>query len=116
LDWHQSVEDFWANSQDKDWLAVSPVGNISFMATVTIKAQTASCSEQTTVRICRNGIDDGMISLDESGDLTAEVFHTSYKPIGKASCRYRKARGSLLISGQSQKLGVYEVEITAIDA
>ena len=116
MNWPKAIDDFWVDSSSEPWLAHEATGNCSYAARVRISSENFDVDEVTRVRIVRNGYEDGAVLLDESGELIAENVHTKFLPIPPTKCKYQKSTRTLIITGQSQKLGVYEVKIRAVDA
>jgi len=116
MDWPKAIDDFWVDSSHETWLKREATGNCSYKARVQISSENFDVNEITTVRIIRNGYEDGAVLIDETGKLTAENVHTKYLPIPPTQCNYQKITRTLLISGKSQKLGAYEVKIRAMEA
>ncbi|QTB53551.1 hypothetical protein J3C54_30810 [Burkholderia pseudomallei] len=93
--------DFW---HGKEGFEVQPNGNCEFPGQVTFEAANATVSDTTTVRLIRNGYDDGKVSLVETDSLSVARFHLDFSPDFQAY-EFRASDGAFVISGTSPKMG-----------
>ncbi len=64
----------------------------------------------TRVTIHRSGYDDGKVSLEESGEVVSERYHLDFSA-NYQEMEFDNSTNSLIIKGQSPKMGVYRVQI-----
>lgn len=111
MPWHESLNAFYSANDGEPWLKVRPNGNLSFQAKVTYSTETHGAERfQTTVRVTRNGYDDGAVTLDELPDLSPPL-RALFLPIPPGDCDYSPGSESLTIKGATDELGQYEVHL-----
>jgi len=78
-----------------------------------ISAKKGDATFRTKLTLIRNGYDDGKVSLEELKDYPAEDYHLDF------NARYQNIEfdgkvKSLIVKGQSSKMGKYEVHLNPI--
>ncbi|WP_116138075.1 hypothetical protein [Trinickia diaoshuihuensis] len=101
---HKELYDFVEFWHGKEGFEVHPNGNCEFLGQVTFEAANETEADTTTVRLIRNGYNDGKVSLAETDVLSAARFHLDFSPDYQAY-EFRSADGALVISGKSSKMG-----------
>ncbi len=105
----KSFVDFW---RGKEGFEVHPTGNCEFRGRVAYASANGTAIDTTTIRLIRNGYDDGKVSLVETDHLSAERFHLDFSPDFQ-HYEFRVSDGAFVISGKSPKMaGSYVVTMT----
>ncbi|WLP94348.1 hypothetical protein [Psychrobacter sp. M13] len=91
---------------------VEPVGHLFFSARVTYDSIKYGVQrENCTVRVHRNGINDGDIEIFECGDFQSKSHHLGFTDNWQ-DYSYDKIDGSIIVDGKSEKMGgKYKVRI-----
>ena len=109
---HREIYDFVEHWRGTEGFDITPTGNCTFPAKVTYSFDGKVVDESTSVTIIRNGYEEGKVSLNERGALSAELFHLDFSPDFQRY-RHRKSDHSLRVEGSSPKMhGQYKVVIT----
>lgn len=106
---HHFVE-YW---RGQGGVEINPVGNGRFEALVSYNSRFGTQNFRTNVRLMRSGYDDGKILLEEKGELVAEAFHLDFSARWQG-VRFHEETNSLIVTGSSDKMGQYQVQITPI--
>ncbi|MFY4695253.1 hypothetical protein [Burkholderia glumae] len=93
--------EFWRSANDFE---VHANGNCDFPGRVAYKTIFETVVDTTTVRLIRNGYNDGKVHLDETDILSAVRFHLDFSPDFQGY-QFRKSDGAFVISGESEKMG-----------
>ncbi|WP_345875000.1 hypothetical protein [Shewanella algae] len=89
-------------------------GNLLFYAFVEYQSPARNASEITSVKIFRNGYQDGQISLGETGDFVAEDYHLDFTTQYQQYSFYEEDK-KLIVLGKSPKMGgKYNVSISPV--
>lgn len=92
-------------------LGMDDYGNCNFRARIDYAAAESHYSGLTTVRIVRNGYDQGDVKLEQQEGLSPLEFHLDFKP-RFGTFEYDHASKALVINSESAKMkGLYTVRI-----
>jgi len=90
------------------------VGNLEFEGIAEYRSSARNATEETVIRIIRNGYDDGAIILSEVGDFSVNDYHLDFTPKYQKYV-YSNDDNKLVIHGNSPKMGGrYSVSISPI--
>ncbi|MBV7598044.1 hypothetical protein [Aeromonas sp. sia0103] len=93
-------------------IKIGDFGNCKFLGSVIYHSDTQPLTvEKTIIKIIRNGIEDGEISLNETDKMTSENFHLVFSNKYQ-DYFYDMKNNNLVISGKSSKMGSYNVTIS----
>lgn len=101
----QEINAFGSAWQAKKGFKVSAVGNYEFMAKVTyVSREQGEQTETCVIKIVRNGVQDGKISISEEGVLHPDTHHLDFLA-NYQTYTFDKATKALVVSGASDKMG-----------
>ena len=112
-DGFDEIYDFGEEWKGTENFNVTPVGNYEFSANVTYDSPTRGVeSEGCTVRITRNGIQDGNLDIYARGVLQNETHHLAFS-VRWQNYKFDKRNGAFIIEGNSPKMGgTYKVTVS----
>lgn len=92
---------------------VLPVGHFVFCADVTYDSPARGVEVQScTVKIFRNGMEDGNIEIYAKGNLDNETHHLAYSEKWQ-QYKFDKRNNALVVEGKSNKMGgIYNVTLS----
>jgi len=106
-----AIHNFMTSSINEEHIDMDDFGNLTFEAKVEYKYMKKKLTSITTVKIIRNGYDDGKISLRENDELNVNFLHLDFTPQYQ-DYEFDDVDNSLNITGSSPKMnGSYSVKI-----
>ncbi len=105
--------DYWDDKEDIFEMPKSS-GHPSFRAVVVYESEKRTTTRVTSITACvLSGPNDGILSLGEAKGLRPEDYHLDFSPDFQ-EYRYAESTHALVVSGKSEKMGVYKVTITPV--
>jgi hypothetical protein len=109
----ENFNDFYHRWREEEGFESNGFGVCWFPAAILYASKAKTVVEVARVTIhLASGPGDGRIAIEETGQLTAEIFHLDFKADFQ-DYRHDPCSGSLVVSGYSQKMGGrYSVKIS----
>lgn len=107
---HLEIFEFVNNSE----LPTDAYGNCEFKAFIEYRSKVKNMGSITTVKIIRNGYEEGKIQLEENDELNIDDFHLDFVTQFQ-KYQYNKSSKKFTITGSSPKMkGSYSVTISPV--